>query len=85
MSKRKDIELLHQVTGLPYSTCRRRYKESGEDVVKALGIENVIEVISKTLPEVIETLTEVIIEAAKIVTDTMREILKSIEEVNNNG
>ena len=49
MSKRKDIELIHQVTGLSYGEARRLYKENGEDVIKA--IEDIYQV---TIEEVNE-------------------------------
>ena len=37
MSRNKDIKYLHQVTGLPYSECRKKMKAYHWDVGTALG------------------------------------------------
>lgn len=67
MSKRKDIELIHQVTGLSYGEARRLYKENGEDVNKALGLDKALELIdplmealSKCVDPIINAIAEFI-------------------------
>ena len=67
MSKRKDIELIHQVKGISYGEARRLYKENGEDVNKALGLDKalelaspLIEALSKYLDTVLNAMAEVI-------------------------
>ena len=60
MSKRKDIEYIHKVTGLSYGESRRLYKENGEDLYKALGLEESLKAISDIIPAICEALTNVI-------------------------
>ena len=38
MSRNKDVKFVHKITGLPYSECRRRLKESDWDVWEATKI-----------------------------------------------
>ena len=49
MSKRKDIELIHQVKGISYGEARRLYKENGEDLINA--IEDIYRVIIEEVNE----------------------------------
>lgn len=38
MSRNKDVKVVHEITGLPYSECRRRLKESDWNVWEAAKI-----------------------------------------------
>ena len=67
MSKRKDIEFIHKVTGLSYGESRRLYKENGEDLYKALGLEESLKAISDIIPDVSETITNVINSMCKLI------------------
>lgn len=55
MSKNKDIKYLHELTGLPYSVCRRRMKACGWDLMKAIGFDQVKGMI-EVLPDIIDNL-----------------------------
>lgn len=87
MSKRKDIEYIHQVTGLSYGESRRLYKNSGEDVNKALGLDKALEAIGLLIPDLCQAIDNVI----KAISEAINSIdwskavdayLKSLEEVN---
>lgn len=55
MSKNKDIKYLHEFTGLPYSVCRRRMKACRWDLMKAIGFDQVKEII-EVMPDIIDNL-----------------------------
>lgn len=87
MSKRKDIEYIHQVTGLSYGESRRLYKENGEDINKALGLDKAIEAIGLLIPDLCQAFDNII----KALSEAINSIdwnkvvdayLKSLEEVN---
>lgn len=87
MSKRKDIELIHQVKGISYGEARRLYKENGEDVNKALGLNKALEILSPIIPDlskVIETISNTIAEIINSIDwDKVLEACnKTLEEVN---
>lgn len=60
MSKRKDIEYIHQVTGLSYGESRRLYKEKGEDLFLALGLEEALKEIGLLIPDICQSLANYI-------------------------
>lgn len=87
MSKRKDIEYIHQVTGLSYGESRRLYKASGEDINKALGLDKAFEAIGLLIPDLCQAIDNVI----KAISEAINSIdwskvldayNKSLEEVN---
>ena len=39
MSKRKDIEYIHNVKGISYKEARRLYHDNGDDLIKSLGFD----------------------------------------------
>ena len=87
MSKRKDIEYIHQVTGLSYGESRRLYKDNGEDINKALGLDKAIEDIGLLIPDLCQAIDNII----KAISEAINSIdwskvvdayLKSLEEVN---
>lgn len=43
MGRNKDIKLLHDFTGAPYSECRRKMKENHWELYKAMGLETVLD------------------------------------------
>ena len=55
MSRNKDIKFLHEITGMPYSVCRRQMKACGWDLMKALGYDS-IEKIIEAMPDIIDNL-----------------------------
>lgn len=87
MSKRKDIEYIHQVKGISYGEARRLYKNSGEDINKALGLDKALEEISLIIPDLskaIETISNAIAEFINSIEwDKFLEACnKTLEEVN---
>lgn len=87
MSKRKDIEYIHQVTGLSYGESRRLYKENGEDVNKALGLDKAFEAIGLLIPDLCQAIDNVV----KTISEAINSIdwskildayINSLEEVN---
>lgn len=87
MSKRKDIEYIHQVTGLSYGESRRLYKENGEDLLLALGLEEALKTISLTMPDIVQGLANAITTFTEALANidwskAVDAYLKSLEEVN---
>lgn len=87
MSKRKDIEYIHQVTGLSYGESRRLYKEKGEDLLLALGLEEALKTIGQNMPDIcqglanaITTLTEALVNIDW--SKALDAYINSLEEVN---
>lgn len=73
MSKNKLTEEFHQITGLPYSECRRRLREAHWDIGKAL------------LPELninFDALAEAINKAAEAVKKVAENLCKAINNID---
>ena len=81
MSKRKDIEYIHKVTGLSYGESRRLYKENGEDLLLALGIEDALKRISESIPAIFEGLTKSINSFCEVIRSI--DWSKAIENLSN--
>lgn len=67
MSKNKDIEALHMITGEPYRVCRAKMKANGWDLWGALGF-HILDTVQITLDAVAESfrsLFDVICETVK--------------------
>lgn len=60
MSKRKDIDFIHNVKGISYKEARRLYHDSGDDLFKALGIVDFESIDNIDLKPLVEYLNEVI-------------------------
>lgn len=91
MSKRKDIEYIHKVTGLSYGEARRLYKDSGEDLYKALGLEEALKEVGLIIPDISQAINKLVsdilediasIDWSKI-SEALLEASKNIEEVEN--
>lgn len=67
MSKNKDIETLHRITGEPYRVCRAKMKANGWDLWSALGLN------------IFDSLTDAITAAFTPVVDALCETIKSID------
>ena len=67
MSKNKDIETLHRITGEPYRVCRAKMKANGWDLWGALGLN------------IFDSLTDAITTAFTPVVDALCETIKSID------
>lgn len=70
MSKNKDIETLHRITGEPYRVCRAKMKANGWDLRSALGFP-----ILATVREVADEL----VECLRPLLDAICETVKSID------
>lgn len=70
MSKNKDIEALHKITGEPYSVCRAKMKANNWDLMGALGFH-----ILDTVLDVLEALGE----SFRSMLDAICEAVKSID------
>lgn len=87
MSKRKDIEYIHQVTGLSYGESRRLYKENGEDLFLALGLEEALKEIGLLMPDICQGLANAINTMYEAIVNidwskALDAYIKSLEEVN---
>lgn len=87
MSKRKDIELIHQIKGISYGEARRLYKENGEDINKALGLDKALELLNPIIPEltkVIDTIVNAITELFDSIdwNKVLEACNKTLDEVN---
>lgn len=60
MSKRKDIELIHQVKGISYGEARRLYKENGEDINKVLGLDKALELLNPIIPDLTKAIDTIV-------------------------
>lgn len=87
MSKRKDIEYIHQVTGLSYGESRRLYKENGEDVNKALGLDKAIELLNPIIPVISKAVENIVNAIADFINSidwdkVLEACNKTLEEAN---
>lgn len=98
MSRNKDIEFLHDFTGLPYSVCRQRMKKCSWDLWRAIGIDEIKSLLSSgTLTKMLEGVAEAVNDLAEsfrksmqtitnMLSDMSREdMLKAISEVAKDG
>lgn len=77
MSKRSDIEYIHNVKGISYKEARSLYHKNGDDLYKALDLDITLSYLDKIdLSFLAECLNEVI--------DHIAEIGKAIVEIVNN-
>lgn len=76
MSRNKDIQFLHQVTGWTYKECRRKYRENGYDLWKTLPFN------SQRMNEILEASKQAI-EALSMsvqqVCDTLKTAIMSVD------
>ena len=93
MSRNKDIEFLHDFTGLPYSVCRQRMKKCGWNLWRAIGIDqikslldggvltNVLEGVSEAMNSLMESFRKSMQTITKMLSNMSQEdILKAISE-----
>lgn len=98
MSRNKDIEFLHDFTGLPYSVCRQRMKKCSWDLWRAIGIDEIKSLLSGgALTNMLEGIAEAVNDLAESFKKSMQTItkmlsgmstedmLKAISEVEKNG
>lgn len=83
MSKNKTIQEFHQITGLPYSACRRSLKKSHWDINEALFPEYYInfEALSGAIRkagEAVEKLSETVFDAISSTLNMIGENLSNI-------
>ena len=78
MSKRSDIEFIHNVKGISYKEARSLYHKNGDDLYKALDLDITLSSLSSladTLSEVIDHIAE----AAYKIVEAISEIVNSID------
>lgn len=64
MSRNKDIEMIHTITGWSYKECRRRYHENGHDLWKTLPFNaESIEIAMEGLNKALEALPRIMDDA----------------------
>lgn len=98
MSRNKDIEFLHDFTGLPYSVCRQRMKKCSWDLWRAIGIDeikslldsgaltNMLEGVSEAMNKLAESFKKSMQTITKILsTMSPEDMLKAISEEEKNG
>ena len=96
MSRNKDIEFLHEFTGLPYSVCRQRMKKCSWNLWRAIGIDeiknlldsgvvtNMLEGVTEALNGLMESVKKSMQSLTKMLSDMSREdLLKAISEVHD--
>ena len=81
MSKNKDIEALHRITGEPYRVCRARMKANGWDLWGALGFPNLdtVRIAADALAESFRSLRDVIFETVNSI--DWEELRRAAEEL----
>ncbi len=70
MSKNKDIEALHRITGEPYRVCRAKMKANGWDLWSALGFPNL---------DIVRDVADALVESFRPLLDAICETVKSID------
>lgn len=98
MSRNKDIEFLHDFTGLPYSVCRQRMKKCSWDLWKAIGIDeikslldggaltNALERVSEAMNKLVESVRKSMQTITKVLSGMSPEdMMKAISEVAKDG
>lgn len=96
MSRNKDIEFLHDFTGLPYSVCRQRMKKCSWDLWRAIGIDeiksllsggaltNALESVSEAMNKLVESVRKSMQTITKVLSGMSKEdMLKAISEVRD--
>ena len=84
MSKRKDIEYIHKVKGISYKEARRLYKDNGEDLLRALGIELALKSIADMIPVVVEGLINTINSISEFIASTdWRAVIEELKSNND--
>ncbi len=82
MSRNKTIKAMHEMTGLPYSVCRKKLKENNWDISCAMGFDDLF----NQMKEVSFVLSDVLVDAINAVIDAAYEVAKklmiSISEVD---
>ena len=76
MSRNKDIELIHQITGWSYKESRRRYHENGNDLWRTLPFN------SEVMNSLFDATKSAIIAVSKAAEDlciTLKEALSKID------
>lgn len=99
MSKNKKIKYMHNATGLSYKECRKRLKKNNWDLYKAMGYDQVLEIIgnfgkavTESLGPTIQAMVDSTKKIAQYIADTINSIdwsavieeAKKIKEVDNN-
>lgn len=97
MSRNKDIEFLHDFTGLPYSVCRQRMKKCSWDLWSAIGIDeikslldggvltNALKGVSEAIDGFVESFRKLMQSITKMLSGMSTEdMLKAISEVKEN-
>lgn len=100
MSRNKDIKYMHEVTGQPYSVCRKKLKESHWDLWEAMGYGEALALIntfagnfSSVMRDALDALYDAVQDIAKSATLAVEQIGKMdkqelydaiMKEVENN-
>lgn len=87
MSKRKDIEYIHKVTGLSYGEARRLYKDSGEDLYKALGLEEALKEVGLIIPDISQAINKLVSDILEVINSinwdkVLEPCNKTLDEIN---
>lgn len=81
MSKNKDIEALHRISGEPYRVCRAKMKANGWDLWGALSFPNLdtVRIAADALAESFRSLSDVIVKTVKSI--DWEELRRAAEEL----
>lgn len=83
MSKRSDIEYIHNVKGISYKEARSLYHKNGDDLYKALDIDITLSYLDKIdlslLADTLNEFIEHIAEAAYKIGEAISEIVNNID------
>lgn len=78
MSKNKDIEALHRITGEPYRVCRAKMKANGWDLWNALGL-NIFDSLSDAITDAFTPAIDALFKAVKFI--DWEELRRAAEEL----
>ena len=78
MSRNKTIKAMHEMTGLPYSVCRKKLKENHWDLYRAIGLDKLGEVLDNAVIA-IKPVINSICDATQKIVEGLTEFISSID------
>lgn len=78
LSHNKKIKIMHEMTGLPYSVCRKMLKEKHWNLYRAMGFDKIGEILDNTVIA-LKPLINSICDAAQKIVEGLTEFISSID------
>lgn len=82
LSHNKLIKCMHKTTGLPYSVCRKKLKDSHWDLITAMGLNEILYNGKRIIDDFAEILVPAINTLADACLELAERVVRSISEIN---